>query len=285
MSITTLPAPTLAVGLAAHLKRNPLRDPGRITRQMWQDAQAAQSAIWQEHGFSGAPVSVLTPPTGNTKIRKSARLVWSLTLAPAMSSGLINTCVRYLDCQDVCVLTSGKGGLPVVQRSRAARAALLYRAPDAFAILLKGEVERAAAKAPAGAGNRWGVRLNAASDIPWEHAAPWILDLITHLGGTVYDYTKSWGREDRAGYTLVRSVDSRQDPDRIRAIVESGRNVAVVLPVKKGEPVPATWQGLPAVDGDESDDRTEDPRGVVVVLRAKGKLRNRPDHPLVRAIV
>lgn len=284
MSSTILPMPTLAVGLASHLKRNPLPDmSGSLTREMIREAREAYSAIAREHGFTGNSTTLLTQPDGNAKIKKSSRAVWSLTLAPAMSSGVINTCVRYADCHDVCVLTSGKGELPVVQRSRAAKTALLYRAPEAFAILLSLEI-RAAARKSARDGFRWGIRLNAASDIPWEQAAPWVLDMVIHLGGTVYDYTKSWGRQDRQGYTLVRSIDSRQSDDRIRETVLSGRNVAVVLPIKKGTPVPPTWLGLPAVDGDVSDDRSADPSGVVVVLRAKGQLRNRPDHALVRAV-
>ena len=283
MSITILPAPDHAVGLAAHLKRNPLPEP-TVTRQLVREARGIYRAIMREHGFQGrSDTALLTDPAGNVKIAKSERAVWSLTLAPAMSSGMINTCVRYADCSDVCVLTSGKGNLPAVQRSRCARTALLYRAPEAFAILLADELRRAGRKANR-LGFAWGVRLNAASDIPWEHAAPWVFDAIKGYGGTAYDYTKSWARADRDGYTLVRSVDSRQSVDRIAAIIGEGKNVAVVLPVKKGEPVPATWQGLPTIDGDVSDDRTADPRGVVVVLRAKGALRNRPNHPLVRAL-
>lgn len=278
---TAAPAPTLAVGLAAHLKRNPLAEP-TVTADTLRQARAIFRGIMVEHGFKGkADTALLTAPDGNVKIAKSRRAVWSLTLAPAMSSGLINTCVRYADCQDVCALTSGKGGLPVVQRSRAARTALLYRAPEAFAIILAEEVGKAGRLAHRG-GFAWGIRLNAASDIPWEHAAPWIFKLVEMYHGTAYDYTKSWAREDRPGYRLVRSIDSRQSDDRIREAVAAGRNVAVVLPIAKGQPTPRTWLGLPAIDGDVSDDRSADPHGVVVVLRAKGKLRSNPDHALVR---
>lgn len=280
---TLNPAPTIAVGLAGHLKRHPIANPGVITPEKLYEARRIYGEIMREHGFKGTAARLLTPPDANTKIRKSARLVWSLTLAPAMSSGMINTCVRYADCQDVCVLTSGKGGVPAVQRSRAARTALLYRAPDAFAVLLAHEIDRAGDMRH-DTGREWRIRLNAASDIPWEIVAPWIIARVVANGGAAYDYTKAWARQDVPGYTLCRSVDSRQDIDKIRATVASGRNVAVILPIAKGDPTPDTWQGMPAVDGDVSDDRTADPRGVVVVLRAKGALRNRPEHALVRAI-
>lgn len=281
---TILPKPTLAVGLASHLKRNPLPDPGAISRDDLAVARTTWGEIQREHGFLGTGTSaLLTPPDANTKIKKSAALVWSLTLAPAMSSGMINTCVRYADCHDVCVLTSGKGGVPAVQRSRAARTGLLYRAPHAFAVLLAAEIDRAAYKALR-EGREWRVRLNAASDIPWEVAAPWLLQHIADNSGRAYDYTKSWARPDVPGYTLCRSVDSRQSVEKIRATVNSGHNVAVILPIAKGQPTPDVWEGMPAVDGDVSDDRSVDPRGVVVILRAKGTLRNRPAHPMMRAV-
>lgn len=283
--ITVLPAPTVAIGLASHLKRHGL--PDARTQYGAADIAAARAVygeIQRRHGFKGTGTTpLLTAPDANTKIRKSERLVWSLTLAPAMSSGMINTCVRYGDCADICVLTSGKGGVPAVQRSRAARTELLYCAPVAFAILLADEIRRAARLARRD-GREWRVRLNAASDIPWEIAAPWLLQMITDMGGAAYDYTKSWARPDVPGYTLCRSVDSRQDVAKIRATVDAGRNVAVILPITKGEPTPREWNGMPAIDGDTSDDRTADPIGVVVILRAKGKLRNRPEHAMVRAI-
>lgn len=284
MLSSVLPAPVGLVGLAGYLKRHPLPDPGaispldrKVAREIWADIKA-------EHGFMRTATPLLTPPTGNAKIKKSERLVWSLTLAPAASSG-INTCVRYADCVDVCVLTSGKGALPAVQRIRNARTALLYRAPGAFAVLLADEVDRAAREAD---GQAWGLRPNAASDIPWEHAAPWLLRRVRDLGGLSYDYTKAWGRSDALcrslGYSLTRSVDSRHDDEAIYGALRRGENVAVVLPVSKGAPVPAEWHGFAAVDGDVSDARCDDTRGVVVVLRAKGKLRNNTIHPLVREV-
>lgn len=280
MALSLAPAPVGMVGLAGHLKRHPLADPGTIDRPTLLQARAIWADLRAEHGFKGT-AALLTPPDANQKIAKSERLVWSLTLSPAMSEGMINTCVRYADCVAVCVLTSGKGALPTVQRARNVRTSLLYRAPGAFAVLLADELDRAARKAD---GAAWGVRLNAASDIPWEHAAPWLLQRVAGLGGQTYDYTKAWGRTAPDGYTLVRSVDSRQTDAEIGAVLRRGENVAVILPIAKGAPVPTTWHGFPAIDGDPSDARCDDPRGVVVILRAKGKLRGQTSHPMVRSL-
>lgn len=281
--LSLAPVPVGLVGLAGHLKRHPLPDPGVISDEMRREARATWAALRGEHGFRAEHGALLTPPDANAKIKKSARAVWSLTLSPAMSQGQINTCVRYADCVDVCVLTAGKGALPVVQRSRNARTALLYRAPEAFAILLADEIDKAGRLARRD-GFTWGLRPNAASDIPWEIAAPWLLERVANLGGRSYDYTKAWSRTGSDLYSITRSVDSRQSVEEIRDVLANGDNVAVILPVKKGHDVPSTWQGLPAIDGDVSDARCDDPRGVVVILRAKGKLRGVPSHPMVRAL-
>lgn len=276
------PAPTVPVGLSGWLKRHPLGEPD-VSPATVQAARAVWADIRADHGMRrDGSAALLTPPDGNAKITKSVAAVYSLTLSPAMSSGLLNTCVRYADCAAVCVLTSGKGALSSVQTARDARTALLYRAPDAFATLLAHEITRAAHKARRD-GYAWRVRLNAASDLPWEHGAPWLLELITREDGAAYDYTKAWKRETPDGYSLTLSADSRHDHRDIVAAVRAGRNVAVILPIPKGAPVPSEWHGVPAIDGDVTDDRTTDPRGVVVVLRAKGRLRGTTGHPMVKA--
>jgi hypothetical protein len=43
----------------------------------------------------------------------------------------------------------------------------------------------------------------------------------------------------------------------------------VVVDVKRGKPLPATYMGRPVVDGDRSDARFLDPAGSVVLLRFK----------------
>jgi hypothetical protein len=52
-----------------------------------------------------------------------------------------------------------------------------------------------------------------------------------------------------------------------------GYNVAVVFGIKKTLPMPATYNGTTVFNGDESDLRFLDPKGVVVGLYAKGKAK------------
>lgn len=284
LCISLAQAPVFAVGLAGHLKRHPLPDPGKISPELLKASRTVWDELAREMGLKGRPSALLTAPDANAKLRKGqgVRPIWSLTLAPAISSGLINTCVRYADCASACVLKSGKGALPMVQLARNVRTALLYRAPEAFAVILAHEIDRAGQEM---AGHAWALRPNAASDIPWETAAPWLLERVARNGGTSYDYTKAWSRRSSAHYALTLSVDSRQDVDTIADAVRAGQNVAVIVPVRKGAPMPSSWHGLPAVDGDTTDARCDDPSGVVVLLRAKGALRGLTAHPMVRRAV
>lgn len=279
-----LPAPTGLVGLVGELKRRPIPAP-TVTPATVKAARAVWAAIRGEHGFKAdGSVRLLSAPDSNVKLRKGETAIYGLNLSPAISSGLINTCVFTRDCEAVCVLRDARGSWSSTMAARAARTELLFRARESFAIILADELQRAAAKA-ARTETEWRVRLNVGSDIPYEIVAPWLITMIGELGGRVYDYTKAWSRGGRDDYSVTLSADGRHDVATIVETVRGGRNVAVVVDIPRGAPLPNVWHGVPAIDGDLTDDRTTDPRGVVVLLRAKGKLRGVPagSHPLVKA--
>ena len=89
-----------------------------------------------------------------------------------------------------------------------------------------------------------------------------------------YDYTKVLGRKVAAieNYHLTFSAADGNDADVVKAI-QQGYNVATVFGIKKTLPMPETYVGLPVFNGDESDLRFLDPKGVVVGLYAKGKAK------------
>jgi hypothetical protein len=89
-----------------------------------------------------------------------------------------------------------------------------------------------------------------------------------------YDYTKVLGRKvvDIANYHLTFSAADGNDSDVAKAI-QQGYNVATVFGIKKTLPMPETYMGMPVFNGDESDLRFLDPKGVVVGLYAKGKAK------------
>jgi hypothetical protein len=53
-------------------------------------------------------------------------------------------------------------------------------------------------------------------------------------------------------------------------ILASGGNIASVVNIKRGNPLPAFSGSQTLVDGDEHDLRFLDPKGCIVGLRAKG---------------
>ena len=208
---------------------------------------------------------LLTWPDGNSKLAKSVRPTYGLSLAPSTVSGEWNNC-RYATkgCIKACLNTAGKGTFPVVQQGRVWKTLFLGADPQAFLDLLIHEIDLAVRRDEA-----VNVRLNVLSDIPWERITP---ALFTLWGDAVkfYDYTK-W--PDRAGSNVLDvtfSASERTTHQKVVGRSRAGQNVAMVFDTKVGQPLPLSWHGVTVVDGDESDDRTLDPRGRIVGLRAKG---------------
>jgi hypothetical protein len=246
-----------------------------------EDLKTAES-LWadmrQAYGFRpNGKARLLTPPDAQHKVGLNDRPTWSLALTAGVEGGL---CTNDKACRAVCVLDSGNGRYQSVRRSREARTAFLLTHPEAFGAILQRDIRWMA---------RRGVvdgRPNAASDLAWEIVFPWLADLVASNDGALYDYTK---RRNRVGYLasnyrVTYSATASTREETVRAIVGNGDTVTMVLPVKKGQPLPASWRGLPMVDGDISDDRFRDPRGVIVGLRAKGGLRGLSAHPLLSPV-
>ena len=210
---------------------------------------------------------LLTPPDANLKLAKDM-VSYGLSLAQAQTSGVANVCpFSTAACRAACVAKNGNGAFNCTQEARALKVKFLLADPDAFVSLLAAEIDIAYAKH----GDALRVRLNTFSDVRWEEVAPWLLAGRAHV--CFYDYTKDWSRRTPANYRLTLSVSERTSD--VLAVAETlrGQNVAVVFDTPKDAPLPATWHGVTVVDGDRSDNRFDDPAGVIVGLRAKGRMR------------
>lgn len=132
-------------------------------------------------------------------------------------------------------------------------------------------------------GKRPAVRLNGSSDIPWERVAPELFTTFADV--TFYDYSKlkPWKRRELpANYSLTHSFSGENLADCVEAL-GMGRNVAIVFRVAPSADLPEfvgdvtgrshPLADVPVIDGDTHDQRFLDPSGVVVGLRAKGKLK------------
>jgi hypothetical protein len=238
------------------------------------DSAVARSA-WvkyrEEKGYGGyAPL--LTPPAANAKLNKSKAdaIIYGLSLAPASLSEYQVCRYRSKVCEANCVAYAGKGELPNVSKARVTRTEFFVHNPDAFITILTDEI-KAAKKEFKG---KLAVRLNTFSDIPWERVVPWFFDELKDV--QFYDYTKWPNRTPPSNYSLTYSASELTSDTKVANLVKSGTNVAVVFSPSRFKDLPTKWNGLKVIDGDKSDARHMDSTGIVVGLRAKGRMRKNP---------
>lgn len=225
--------------------------------------------------------------TGNPKILKGLKSGYNtyiLHLAPASLSGY-NTCPKATaGCIASCLNTAGRGGMfkkgentNVIQKARIRKTKMFYEDRVEFMALLVKDIELGIKQSkkldliPV-------FRLNGTSDISWEkyevvrNGVLYRNIFAAFPEVKFYDYTKVLGRKvkDIENYSLTFSKADGNDADVVKAI-KQGLNVAVVFGVKKKQPLPESYLGLPVFNGDDSDLRFLDPKGVIVGLYAKGK--------------
>lgn len=227
------------------------------------EARTLWASIRVEYGFAAQTPNLLAPPDSNVKIGKNEVPTWGLTLTPADLSGEWNVCTwATQQCRKACVMwTAGRGVMANVREGRLVRTAFLARHPEAFLSILTHEVRNLEKR-----GVPFGLRLNVASDLRWENIAPWLFD-----GENVraYDYTKAPSRVTPANYRITYSHHENRSDEWVRSMVAMGHNVAMVFERPKHD-LPATYLGIPVIDGDKSDYRYGDRAGVIVGLAAKG---------------
>jgi hypothetical protein len=207
--------------------------------------------------------------TQNYKTVKGEKLGYYtgiLYLAPGDISGYEVCPKRSKGCTDGCLFTSGMGPMPNVMNGRIRKTIEFFINRDVFLQQLIKDVKSIEKKAkklqmtPA-------IRLNGTSDIEWTRFS--IIDQFPTI--QFYDYTKVLNRltkERPPNYYLTFSRSESNDDECSKAL-ELGYNVAVVF----DKVVPSEWKGYEVVNGDDSDVRFIDPKGVIVGLIAKGKAK------------
>ena len=227
--------------------------------------------------------------TGNPKVLKGMAQGYNtyiLHLAPADVSGYETCAKRTAGCTAACLNTAGRGGMfkkgestNVIQEARKRKTRLFFENRELFMQLLVKDIELGI-KQSANIGLIPVFRLNGTSDLAFEkYEVVRNGQIFRNIFAAFpevqfYDYTKILGRKvkDIANYQLTFSAADGNDADVYRAIAE-GLNVAVVFGIKKTLPMPESFLGRPVFNGDESDLRFLDPKGVVVGLYAKGKAK------------
>jgi hypothetical protein len=206
-----------------------------------------------------------------------------LYMAPSTISGF-NTCpmAKIAQCEKACLYSAGRGAFNSVQQSRINKAILFHTRRDEFMHALVKDVEKLLRKA-----KREGmtplVRLNGTSDIRWENIkfdhtfahgktrTVTIFEIFPEV--QFYDYTKLANRKDVPGnYDLTFSYSGVSAYQKyVNQAIDAGMRIATVF--RSQEEIPETFLGLDCVDGDDSDIRHLDPKGVIVALYAKGNAK------------
>lgn len=211
-----------------------------------------------------------------SKGEKFGYLTGILYMAPSDQSGVINVCPHASPgCRAACLFSAGMGRFPNVIQARTKKTLWFANDREGFIARLKTDISILAALA-AGQNQIPAVRLNGTSDLPWEKWG--VIQAFPNV--QFYDYTKDKARFARylngelpANYHLTFSR-SETNGAHAEAFIKAGGNVAVVFQAKE---LPSHYLGAEVVNGDESDLRFKDKRGVVVGLLAKGKAKAKHD--------
>ncbi len=192
-----------------------------------------------------------------------------LYLTPADISGR-NVCPHAsAGCRAACLFSAGRGAFDNVKSARLRKTLAFFKDKNAFLNDLKKDIQALVKKAEK-AGMLPCVRLNGTSDIPWHKMG--LMESFPDV--PFYDYTPNKQRmldfldgklPQNYSLTFSRKEDNEAACDEI---MERGGNIAAVF-----SDIPKTWKGKVCFNGDESDLRFLDPRGVVVALKAKGKAK------------
>lgn len=228
------------------------------------------------------------------KGQKKGYMTAVLYLAPFKLSGYqMCPMADIAGCVGDCLNTAGRGGLApkgtetvtldgghvvklnAIQRARIARTRFYMEFRELFLLALVKEIRAAVRKADR-KGLTLVVRLNGTSDIRWEDVKLYgqtLFELFPAI--QFYDYTKIANRDVAhiPNYHLTFSGSARPEFHKYidRAMLHYGNDTNIAFSFI-GEP-PAEFRGRPVINGDESDLRFLDPKGVIVALKAKGNAR------------
>lgn len=229
----------------------------------------------------------------SSKIIKSSKVLkidtYILYLAPSNASGF-NVCpMATNECIAGCLHTSGRAGMEILSgnesriiKSRIKKTQMFFKQREFFMNWLVSEI--AANKLLSSSkGNEFAVRLNGTSDINWmayKINGKTIFDTFPDI--QFYDYTKVVNRFNNMpdNYQLTYSYTG-YNWNESEIVLNSGNNVAVIFNVSKNKPLPLTFKGYTVIDGDITDYRPIDQKGVIVGLRWK-HIANKVNNNLIK---
>jgi hypothetical protein len=174
-------------------------------------------------------------------------------------------------CKAGCLFSAGRGAFNNVQKARIRKTIQWRDHREQFIRVLMDDITKFKKHCDKH-GLKAAVRLNGTSDIMWEAVAPELFE--AHPDVQFYDYTKIYKRAykkipENYHLTLSYSGANQEYAEAVRlAHVKTGVNMAVVYRTKV-----LVDQGVNHINGDETDLRFLDPKGMIVALYAKGKAK------------
>jgi hypothetical protein len=209
-------------------------------------------------------------------MKVSGQYTYIIYLSPANTSGY-NVCSHSTpECRLGCLATSGRAGMEILagisrtHNCRVKKSRLFFEETAYFMAWMIEEIKYYQRKAIKD-GFGFSIRLNCTSDIDWAKVlvdGKNIFQIFSNV--QFYDYTKNHLKYNNipVNYDLTYSFTGRNN-DKCIELLKKGFNVAVVFNVKNSKDLPKTFNGYKVIDGDRTDLRSEDEKGVVVGLKWK----------------
>lgn len=208
--------------------------------------------------------------------KESHQYTYIIYLAPAKTSGYQVCPNATKECKMGCLATSGHAGMELVagtdriKNARIKKTKLFFEHNEFFMEWVITEIKKAKLKAEKD-GYFFSVRLNGTSDIDWNKATFKGYTLFEIFPETnFYDYTKNAKKfiDKPINYHLTYSYTGR-NWDKCKVLLEQGNNVAMVFNVRNEKFLPAMYKGYKVINGDLTDYRIDDAKGIIIGLKWK----------------
>ena len=217
------------------------------------------------------PNELLT--TRNKKLVKGEKFgykTYGLSLSPYnQNSQGKNICpMASLGCASACLFGAGHGSMSNVIKGRTNKTEFFLANRQGFLNMLFIEIAQLELKHKLEK-TKFAIRLNVTSDISWENfkleaTGKNIFESFPNV--IFYDYTKNYLRfkkELPKNYSLTFSRSETNDKIAME-LLKTGINVAMVF-----DKIPTEYKGYKVIDGDISDTRFLDDKGIIVGLKYK----------------
>ncbi|MDA3778830.1 MAG: hypothetical protein PF487_01120 [Bacteroidales bacterium] len=211
----------------------------------------------------------------------SNQYTYGLYLAPANTSGY-NVCSHSTpECRLGCLATSGRQAIEIftggnkIKNSRIKKSKLFFEHQEFFMQWLIAEIKAGKRKAERD-DFYFSVRLNATSDIDWQNVKVNGLNIFEIFPDVnFYDYTKNAYKfiNKAKNYHLTYSYTGRNWL-QCKGLLKRGVNIAMVFNIKKEIELPTEYKGFKVINGDLTDYRIADAKGIIVGLKWK-RIANR----------